>query len=84
MTIDVGWEKVEKTNNPMALAGFILGLISVPLYTIGVLPILAVIFSSVGIGTFRDGMQKNWWMAPAGLTLGIIYLLMYMHAYGHL
>jgi Domain of unknown function (DUF4190) len=74
----------EKKNNPMSLTGFVLGLISVVLYAVGLVPILAIIFSSVGLGTFKPELQKNKWMAGAGLALGIFHTLLYMRDYGHL
>ncbi len=73
-----------KKNNSMAATGFVLGIVSVFLYFIGILPILAIVFSSIGLGTFKPDSQKNKWMAGVGLALGIIYTLMYMRAYGHL
>ncbi len=77
-------EHEKKRNNPMAATGFVLGIVSIFLYFIGILPILAIVFSSIGLGTFKQELQKNKWMAGVGLALGIIYTLMYMRAYGHL
>src|SRR5208337_833874 len=74
----------KKRNNPMAATGFVLGIVSIFLYFIGILPILAIVFSAIGLGTFKQELQKNKWMAGVGLALGIIYTLMYMRAYGHL
>jgi len=68
----------------MAATGFVLGIVSIFLYFIGILPILAIVFSAIGLGTFKQELQKNKWMAGVGLALGIIYTLMYMRAYGHL
>ena len=74
----------EKKNNPMATTGFVLGIVSVFFYFIGILPILAAVFSAIGLGTFKPDRQKNKWTAVVGLGLGIIYTLMYMRAHGHL
>ncbi|MGI6415760.1 MAG: hypothetical protein ACOX1P_08845 [Thermoguttaceae bacterium] len=51
---------------------------------IGLIPILAIVFSAVGLGTFKPNIHKNKWMAGVGLALGIVYTIMYMQAYGHL
>jgi hypothetical protein len=71
-------------NNPMALTGFIFGLVSMVLYYIGILPTLGIIFSSIGLGTFKPDIHKNRWMAAVGLILGILYTLMSMREHGHL
>jgi hypothetical protein len=71
-------------NNPMALTRFILGLVSVVFYSIGILPILGIIFSAIGLATFKPDIQKNKWMAVAGLILSILYTLMSLREHGHL
>jgi hypothetical protein len=76
--------EISRKNNGMATTGFVLGLISVFLYMIGLIPILAIVFSAVGLGTFKPNIHKNKWMAGVGLALGIVYTIMYMQAYGHL
>ena len=74
-----------KTINTHAKTGFILGLVSIfaawlPLIG-GVIPILAIIFSSIGFGTFNLDKHHKKWMAGWGLGLGIIYLLMAIFYY---
>jgi hypothetical protein len=84
---DVGVEKpvfAAKKNNPMALTGFILGCCAVVLYQVGIIPILALIFSSLGISHFDPAVHKNRWMGGVGLALGVIFTLMYLVAYHHL
>lgn len=71
-------------NNPLALTGFVLGLAAVPLYFIGVIPILAVVFSAIGLARFDPARQKNKWMAGVGLALGVVYTLVSLGHYGHL
>ena len=65
-----------KSNNGFAATGFILGLASMPLYAIGIIPILAVIFSIIGLATFDEEKQKNRWMAGVGLALGVVFTIM--------
>lgn len=69
-------QSTSKKNNGFALAGFLLGLVSI--FTgsvIGIIPILAAIFSLVGLSTFDSQINKNRWQAYIGLTLGILYTL---------
>lgn len=74
-------QEKELKNNTNALVGFILGIISAFLYSIiGILPILGLIFSILGLTSFDDSKHKNKWMAIWGLVLGIIYTLMYLRA----
>jgi hypothetical protein len=73
-----------KSNNGMALTGFLLGLVSVAFYAIGIIPILAVVFSGIGLGTFKPAAQTNKWMAGVGLALGVVYTIMMLNQYGHL
>jgi hypothetical protein len=70
--------------NPMGLTGFILGLCSMVLYAIGILPILAIVFSGIGMRTFKPDTQKSPWMAYIGLGLGIVYTIMDLSGNGHL
>jgi tetratricopeptide (TPR) repeat protein len=65
-----------KPFNGMAAAGFALGLASIPFYFIGILPILGIVFSAIGLGTFKPERQKAKWMAVTGLILGIIYSIL--------
>ncbi len=68
--------EISRKNNGMATTGFVLGLISVFLYMIGLIPILAIVFSAVGLGTFKPNIHKNKWMAELGWQLGIVYTIM--------
>ena len=64
-------------NNTMALVGFILGILSAFVYALfSIMPILGIIFSGIGLGTFKPETQKNKWMAWAGLAISVIYFLM--------
>ena len=75
-------EKVNKQNNAMALIGFILGILSAFLYDkFSIIPIIGIIFSGIGLGTFNPETQKNKWMAWVGLCLSIIYFLMAVNSH---
>jgi hypothetical protein len=63
--------------NPTALTGFVLGLVSIFLYAIGIIPILGVVFSAIGLGTFDDSKHKAKWMPAVGLALSGLYTIMF-------
>ena len=77
-------EHIPLKSNGFAVTGFILGLVSIFLAFIGMLPILAVIFSTIGLFTFKPMTQKNRWMAIVGLVLGVLYTFSYLQIYGHI
>ena len=81
---DVPMDLVLKVNNPWALWGFIVGLVSVFFFWIGIIPLIGLVLSVIGLTSFKPESQKNKWMAGVGLCLSIIYTLMSMREYGHL
>jgi hypothetical protein len=72
-----------KTNNHACVAGFVLGLTSVFLYVIGILPIMGILINIIGLASFDKSTQKNKWMGVVGLILSGLYSLMYLNHYGH-
>lgn len=66
-----------KQNNRLAQTGFILGLLAVLLHDgpFILLPLLGIVFSGVGLGTFDHKLHKNRWMAKWGLGLSIVFVL---------
>ena len=72
------------TNNRMALVGFCLGLASILLFDLGILPLAAIVCSGIGLGTFKTDTQKNRWMAGVGLVLGILFMLVNAEMNGHI
>ena len=81
LTVDAA---IEKKHNWAAVTGFVLGLASILFYWLGLIPILAVVFSGIGLGTFDSEKHKRKWMAGVGLALGIIYTLGYLTTYGYI
>lgn len=75
---------ISSKTNGYALTGFILGCASIFLCGIGIIPILAIVFSAIGLGSFNPQIHKHRWQAIAGLILGVIYTLVYLHLYGHI
>ncbi len=60
--------------NLMSSAGLWLGIASVFLFEFSIVPILAIIFSVIGIyNGIKNGKQN--WQAWIGLLLGIVYLV---------
>jgi len=74
----------EQKTNKMAIIGFILGLISIVFSWIGIIPILGIIFSSIGISQTKKKGEKGKVLAIIGLTLSIIYFIVYLIQHGHL
>ena len=65
-----------KTKNNYATAGFIVALVSIPLYWVGIVPLVSIVLSCVGLGTFDEEKHNNKWMAGWGLGIGIVFMLM--------
>lgn len=74
----------EPTNNPWALAGFVLGLLSIILFMVGIIPLLAIVFGIVGLVTYDNRRDKNHWMAPLALVLGGVFTFAMLVFYGHI
>jgi hypothetical protein len=70
--------------NPMAVTGFILGIASIFLYVIGIIPLLGIIFSSIGLATFKEETEQGKWMAGWGLGISIVFMLVKLNESGHL
>lgn len=66
----------KKVLNAFALLGFVLGLLSVALYwVLGIVPVLAIIFSIIGLVSVKKLGQRGKGFAITGLVLGIIFIL---------
>ncbi len=69
-------EQTSPKNNSYALTGFILGLISMFCINLfGIVGLLAIIFSSVGLSQINKTHEDGKGMAIVGLVLGIIGLI---------
>lgn len=75
-------EQVKKQKNGFALAGFLLGIVAMFLAPLGLFPILAIVFSWVGLSKADDfdgaGKVTGW----IGLTLGILYTILFFSRLG--
>ena len=74
----------ELTNNRMALVGCCLGLASILLFGLGLVPLAAIVCSAIGLGTFKADTQKHRWMAGVGLALGILFMLVHAEIRGYI
>ena len=63
------------STNGMAIAGFVLGLISLFINILGIISILAIVFSSIGLSKVSKTKQKGKVFSIIGLISGIIALL---------
>jgi len=78
-------EATATTRNYYALGGLILSIVAVFFYTIGIISLLAVIFSSIGLSKTKDYEGKGKVPAIIGLVLGILLTLIYiMKSLGHI
>lgn len=68
-------QKTKTKNNILAIIGFILGIVSIPFGFIGLIPILAIIFSLIGLRQIRERKEGGEILAIIGLVLGVIYTL---------
>ena len=76
--------KEVKKFNKCTIIGFVLSIFSITLFDFGMIPILAIIFNSIGLSQTIRGQQKGKGFAIAGLAIGIIYFFVYLYTYGHL
>ena len=70
--------------NSQCLIGFILGIASIFLAFIGIIPLSAIIVSIIGLAKFRNNEHNNRWQGILGLILGVIYMFVNMYQIGYL
>lgn len=62
--------------NTLALAGVTFGLISCLFQALGAMPILGIVFSTLGLVSFDERTEKMRWMAGFGLGLSILITML--------
>lgn len=77
-------ETAIKPCNGYSIAGLILCIASVLLAPIGIIPVLAVILSGIGLAKVKDRSGKGKVQAWMGLILCILYILVYLQIYSHI
>jgi hypothetical protein len=65
-----------KRLNSLSLAGVAFGLISCVFQALGVMPILGIVFSTLGLVSFDERTEKMRWMAAFGLGLSILITML--------
>ena len=73
----------KELSNGFSTAGLSLGLVSILLAEIGVIPMAAIIFSTIGLSKVKERKGKGKTQAWIGLVLGIIYMLANFMIHGH-
>ena len=68
----------EGQKNYYATAGLTLGIASILLNFIGSVPILAIVFSGIGLSKARKREGKGYHASAIGLILGILYTGIYL------
>ncbi|MGN0622202.1 MAG: DUF4190 domain-containing protein [Porcipelethomonas sp.] len=61
--------------NPMCITGFVIGLVSLFIGIMGIVGIIAVIFSSIGMSQSGQKHQRGKGMAISGLVTGIVSIV---------
>ena len=74
---------IPKHSNKYARIGFYLGLASIFFYELGIIPLVAIVCSGIGLSKFDPQTENKRWMAGLGLALGVMYLFLNMYRNGH-
>jgi len=77
-------ERTKSKRNKLAIGGFILGVTSIFFSFIGIIPLLAIIFSAMGLYQAKRQKENDRILAIIGLILGVVYTLVNMRIYGHI
>lgn len=70
--------------NGFATAGLVLGIASVFLSFIGIIPILGVVLSTCGLAASTRRGGKGLSQSLVGLALSVLFTMSYLFQYGHL
>jgi hypothetical protein len=74
----------KKPLNKTCSIGFWFGIASIFLYFIGIIPLVGIIISIVGLIQYKKETQRGRWQGITGLILNCLYFLMSIHLYGHI
>lgn len=73
-----------KEKNVWCKRGFWIGIVSIFLAFIGVIPLIGLIISIIGLVKFDKEKHSGLWMGIAGLILNLLYLLVNAYNNGHI
>lgn len=71
-------------NNNWARVGLAIGILSIFFAFIGLVPLSGLVINTIGIIKSRNLNKKGLWQAIAGLTLSIIFTIVYLQKYGYI
>jgi len=66
---------MEKKNSGLGVASFVVGIVSMFVFQLILVPIAALVLGIVALSNFDSETQKGKWMAVTGVVLGSIYTL---------
>ncbi|WP_433745157.1 hypothetical protein [Falsibacillus pallidus] len=73
-----------KVKSKLITAGFYIGLASILLAELGIVPLTGFIISIIGLVKYDKEKNKGLWMGIVGMILNFLYLLSNAHMNGHL
>jgi hypothetical protein len=77
-------EPALKQKNVWCNIGFGLGIVSIFLSFIGIIPLVGLIICIIGLVKFKKELHKGLWMGIVGLILNLLYLLVNAYMNGHI
>lgn len=80
--VDIQRNKTPRRNG-FAIAGLVFGLFAIFTASLGIAPILAIVFSSIGLSKTKErarGKVQSW----IGLILGFLYFLVFLYHQGYI
>ena len=78
------YENYIKQKNVWCKRGFWMGLASIFLSFIGLIPLIGLVLSIVGLVKFNKEKHSGLWMGITGLILNLLYLLLNAYNNGHI
>lgn len=74
----------EIVTNKLCIVGFWMGIASIFLSFIGIIPLTGLIISIIGLVTYKKERDNGFRRGIAGLILNLLYLLSNASMYGHI
>ena len=73
-----------REKNRMCTIGFSLGIISMFLVEIGIIPLVGMLISIIGLIQFKKEKHNNLWMGIVGFILNVLYLIVNANINGNI
>lgn len=73
---------LSKVNNRYFLFGLIIGIVSMFLAEIGIIPLTGIVINVLGFMNYNSKIEKNYWMGVVGFCLSAVYMIVniYIHS----